>query len=343
MDNIGKISFIVPVYNVPKLMLNNCIESLLRQIYDNFEVILVDDGSTDESGFICDDFQKKDNRIKVIHKQNEGLSAARNTGVKAATGEYISFVDGDDWINENFCKDLIKFSGFDIIISKIIKDYDGNLLNLEYPFNDNDVFSEKDRVLLQSHILNFYSNISGVYAKLIKRSFIEENNLFHNEELKQGAEGIEFNFRLFSKVNSVIFCDNYYYHYMYNKNSISAFPSEQVNLLVIKCFEAISAQIQSYVKKDREKLSADLNERVLYFIITSAISSYFHPKNEMNYATKKKHFKKFIENKFINDSLKKSIDKGLDFKRKIILILIRNKFYWVLNILAKKRYKQKLV
>lgn len=343
MDNIGKISFIVPVYNVPKTMLNKCVESLLRQVYDNFEVILVDDGSTDESSYLCDDFQKKDNRIKVIHKKNEGLSAARNTGVKAATGEYISFVDGDDWINENFCKDLIKFSGFDIIISKIIKDYDGKLVNLEYPFNDNDIFSEKDRVLLQSHILNFYSNISGVYAKLIKRSFIEENNLFHNEELKQGAEGIEFNFRLFSKINSVIFYDNYYYHYMYNKESISAFPSEQNNLLVIKCFEAIDAQIQTYDKNNREKLSEDLNKRILYFVITSAISSYFHPKNKMDYVTKKSHFKKFIENKFIRDRLNKSSDSGLDVKRKIILILIKNKFYWVLNILAKKRYKQKLM
>ena len=93
----AKISVIVPVYNVEKY-LARCVDSILAQSYQNLEVILVDDGSQDNSGNICDEYAAKDNRIRVIHKENGGLSSARNAGIDAASGEYITFVDSDDWI-----------------------------------------------------------------------------------------------------------------------------------------------------------------------------------------------------------------------------------------------------
>lgn len=93
-----KISVIVPVYNVEKYI-EECISSIMRQTFDNLEIILVDDGSTDNSGKICDELAKKDLRINVIHQSNQGLSAARNTGLKHAMGDYISFIDSDDYIH----------------------------------------------------------------------------------------------------------------------------------------------------------------------------------------------------------------------------------------------------
>lgn len=95
-----KISIIVPVYNVEKY-LRKCIDSILNQTFKDFELILIDDGSTDESGKICDEYNLKDNRIKVIHKENGGLSSARNAGLDIAQGEYIGFVDSDDWIESD--------------------------------------------------------------------------------------------------------------------------------------------------------------------------------------------------------------------------------------------------
>ena len=100
-----KISIIVPVYKVERY-LENCIESILNQTFGDFELILVDDGSPDKCGLICDDYAKKDSRIKVIHKNNEGLSAARNSGIQIARGEYIAFVDSDDSINKNMYETL---------------------------------------------------------------------------------------------------------------------------------------------------------------------------------------------------------------------------------------------
>ena len=98
MNSRPKISVIVPVYNVEKY-LDNCINSIVNQTYDNLEILLVDDGSKDNSGSLCDEWALRDNRIKVIHKQNGGASSARNAGLDAATGEYIGFVDADDYID----------------------------------------------------------------------------------------------------------------------------------------------------------------------------------------------------------------------------------------------------
>lgn len=100
------ISVIVPVYNVAAY-LNRCVESIIHQTYTDLEIILVDDGSPDKSGEMCDEWAKKDSRIKVVHKENGGLSDARNAGIEAATGDYIGFVDSDDWIEPDMFQDLL--------------------------------------------------------------------------------------------------------------------------------------------------------------------------------------------------------------------------------------------
>ena len=125
-----KISVIVPVYNVEDY-LEECIESILGQTYKNLEIILVDDGSTDNSSKICDTYEKKDNRIKVIHKENGGLSSARNNGLKHITGDYISFVDSDDFINKTMYEKLymaIKQYDADVVKSNFANVKDGKVV-----------------------------------------------------------------------------------------------------------------------------------------------------------------------------------------------------------------------
>ena len=109
-----KFSVVVPIYNVEKY-LNKCVESILNQTYKDFELILVDDGSPDHCPEICDEYAERDARVRVIHKENEGLVAARNTGIKEAKGEYICYVDGDDWIANNLLETVWK---------KALKNYD---------------------------------------------------------------------------------------------------------------------------------------------------------------------------------------------------------------------------
>ena len=120
------ISIIIPVYNVQQY-LSRCIDSVLRQTYPHFELILVNDGSPDESPQICDDYAKRDGRIKVIHKTNGGLSSARNAGLDIALGAYITFVDSDDWIHEQYLEKLfsmITSHNADIAVANFIMVYD---------------------------------------------------------------------------------------------------------------------------------------------------------------------------------------------------------------------------
>ena len=102
----GCVSVIIPVYNVEKY-LKDCINSILNQTYSNWEMILVDDGSVDNSGDICDKFSKNDSRIHVIHQTNKGVSFARNKGIEKANGEYLIFIDSDDWIENNMFEEMI--------------------------------------------------------------------------------------------------------------------------------------------------------------------------------------------------------------------------------------------
>ena len=105
MKNGIQLSIIIPVFNVEKY-LEECINSVLQQTFSNFEIILVDDGSTDSSGNICDLYSQKDRRIQVIHKENGGLSSARNAGLRIAKGKYVGFIDSDDWISETMYQHL---------------------------------------------------------------------------------------------------------------------------------------------------------------------------------------------------------------------------------------------
>lgn len=116
-DYAMKFSMIVPVYNV-EAYLNRCVDSLINQTYTDIEIILVDDGSTDNCPKICDDYAKKDARVKVMHQKNRGLSDARNKGVKVASSDYVWFVDSDDYIELNACERFAPYteSGYDILL-----------------------------------------------------------------------------------------------------------------------------------------------------------------------------------------------------------------------------------
>lgn len=110
-----KVTIIVPVYNVEKY-LTCCIGSILSQSFKDFELLLIDDGSSDLSGEICDDYVEKDARIRVFHKENGGVSSARNLGLENAQGEWICFIDSDDWVEVDFLKELIQYDSFDLVV-----------------------------------------------------------------------------------------------------------------------------------------------------------------------------------------------------------------------------------
>lgn len=210
------LSVIVPVYNVEKY-LRQCIESILNQEYRNIEVILVDDGSSDNSGKICDEYLMIDSRVKVIHKENGGQSTARNCGLDRATGDYIVFIDSDDFWQEKYLEKLmVKLieSDADMLmfraISYLMKTNEYVPFSLEYPHN---IFCEEanGKTILKNLLEFNYSFGWCPIWYIIKRKIIEDNHLRFREGYY--AEDQEFTFRLWNIVQKVTYDDALMYVY----------------------------------------------------------------------------------------------------------------------------------
>lgn len=331
---MDKVSIIVPIYKVPKAYLKKCVNSILNQSYRNIEILLVDDGSPDDCGTICDKYAKKDNRIKVIHQVNKGLCGARNTGIIEATGKWIMFIDGDDWIENNTIEYLSNYfsDSTSIICCGYVKDYGYKIIENNYSkyfVHGKKYNSEKDILFLKNMCLNFKSYISSSCGKVIKRKILIDNNIMFDENLKQGAEGIDFCYRLFDKSKETIILNKYFYHYVFNDNSITTIPDESNTIMTLNCFKKIYSYLDS-------ELRYVFFERILYFIITTAISVYFNPKLKMPFKRRIEKFNQFANDFIISNSLEyyKNFNIDLDKKRKIILYIIINKKFYFLYILS---------
>lgn len=337
----ANISVIVPVYKVPKEYLEKCITSLLNQTISEIEIIIVDDGSPDGCGLICDYYSQMDERIKVIHQDNKGLSGARNTGVKNSSGKYITFVDGDDWLESN-CLELAYNATLkqevDMVFWGFVKDYNGklNVSDYERYLIPNKIYKGDEIIQLRKLLLNYNAQIATAYCKLIKRDLLINNNIYHDEVLRQGAEGLEFNIRLFKYIDSALFIDNCKYHYIYNKESISAKLSDTNINYVLLCFHKIYDEI-----KDDSELLYWFKNRFSYVIVTSFISGFFHPNNELSYSVRKKQSKIFLNDSLVKLVLRSKNKLNIDKSRKLVLLCIRKRFYFIIYIMAKLRYKKK--
>jgi len=337
-----QVSIIVPVYKVPEQYLRKCIESLLAQTLREIEVLLIDDGSPDQCGEICDAYAKTDGRIRVLHKVNGGLSSARNYGCKAAIGEWIMFVDGDDWIESEMCQDMLnagKSNKVQLVMCGIMKDYGRTATEYKFYLEEGKVYKGIECKWLQQQLLVYNGNIAVAYSKLIKRSLVVDNQIYHDEVLKQGAEGLEFNLRLFEVLERAVFINKPHYHYIYNENSISASHNEANHEFVVKCFEKIKDFIDTSDNKDMLKPWFD--NRLLYVIVTTAISGYFNPMNTESYTEKKRKYVAYLQNPIIKEAIQTKNTEKIGKERKVILFMIRYNIYWPLRIIGKFRKWQK--
>ncbi len=232
--NPPKVSLIVPVYNVEKY-LPKCISSILSQIYENFELLLIDDGSTDHSGKLCDLYAQKDGRIKVFHKINEGASKARNLGIKYATGEYIAFIDSDDWIESNYLDILIKESyNTDIIFFPAKMLYEENSETIYIP----KVINEQNRENVEDSILYLYKNNQKfqyfvfTWNKLFKKEIIEKNNIKFNEIIIHKEDEL-FTLEYCRYVNKIKTITTPIYNYRIRQTSLTFQKHSSEELLII--------------------------------------------------------------------------------------------------------------
>ncbi len=219
-----QISVIIPVYNCEEY-LDHCIESVLNQTLRNFELILIDDGSTDSSPQICDNFAAMDDRIIVIHKENSGVSCARNEGIKAAKGEYLTFIDADDYIDSQMLEKLYqmaKDNSTDMIVSGIVMEtWDNEEIkeSVEFKIKNSILYSPKE--LLKECGNSFpLICISGPCCKLYKLETIKKENILFDINLSRGEDTC-FNLDVISKIKNIFFTEDVFYHYRrWNPNSL---------------------------------------------------------------------------------------------------------------------------
>ena len=215
MNKNELITIVVPVYNVEKY-LKKCIDSILCQTYDLLEIILVDDGSLDNSGTICDDYMNADNRVKVIHKKNGGLSDARNVGIDAANGNYITFIDSDDYINCDYINNL-----YEMLL----------LSNSEIAVCDNYYFYEEDTLINIDNKKSFktFSKLQALQDMMYQKNIsnnacgkLYKTELFSVVRYPVGrlCEDLGTTYKLFYKANNICFTSDKYYYYFQRHDSI---------------------------------------------------------------------------------------------------------------------------
>lgn len=229
-----KLTIIIPVYNVEKYI-EKCIKSILRQELNNYEIILVDDGSTDNSGNICDQYAIKYNNVRVIHQMNKGLSGARNTGIREAKGEYLMFIDSDDFINEKVAlNEIIDKLKEDAIQFKWIYYYENK--NKYIYFKDNELYPNIDfEDLLFKKVQDGTISISAC-NKIVRRSIIVDNNIYFDETLL--SEDIDWSLKLYLHIKSLtVINQNVYVYRQQRAGSITNSTSEKNILSLFKIIQ----------------------------------------------------------------------------------------------------------
>lgn len=231
MNNQPKVSVIIPVYNIEEYI-GRCIESILNQSFTDFELILINDGSNDNSGKICDKYANTDSRIKVIHNINKGVSASRNDGIKNATGEWICFVDGDDWIEEHTLLTLFRYN-----IKADIIQFKYNIIGAQSDFNEESILQVK--LLTQQNYTNCKYFHPACWGYIFNLEIIRANNIYFLETIRIG-EDQAFVLKYIAICTSVLLSPLRGYNYLIrNGSAMNSKPSIDKALDHLKAVEDV--------------------------------------------------------------------------------------------------------
>ncbi len=331
VENSDIISVIVPVYNVEKYV-KQCLESIINQTYRYLEIILIDDGSTDSSGKICDEYAKKDARIKVFHKKNEGVSSARNIGVENATGKWIAFIDSDDWIEKEYFNVMMNYAKSKDA-SVILCAYNRIWGNKVEKINVNSKKKEYDSKEYLIKALNPQTGFGFCHMKLIKTECI--GKLRFNQDLVVGEDAL-FNLQLSKNIRKAFFCDSNIYNYRNNSNSVV--KSYDKNYAK-KYLHSMKINKEYLLKNYREtEILQNFYNFVAYHVMLVAINFCYNPNN------KEKHKRKLVKEICNYDEFKEGIEKSnydnISLTRKVMLFTLKRKMYFCTGIICKIRQMQ---
>ena len=320
------ISIIIPVYNVEKY-LDECLISILNQEFKDYEIILINDGSKDNSGNICNEYSQKYSFISVIHQKNKGLSEARNSGLRIAKGEYILFIDSDDYIEKGslklIAKKVAQNKKIDVVFLNAIKFYpDGKKILMKDGYIEKKI-NGKSKNEVMKYLANLSKFPGSACTKLISNKLIRENELYFQKNLL--SEDIEWTVRLLKVANNFLYINiPYYYYRQFREGSIT-------NTNNLKRIECIISIIKKYSNKNiRLEYQEEINSFMAYeFIVILYNYSLLLDEEKKNLKNELKKLEWILDNSYLK-------------KFKIIKYMLKILDYNITSLLL-KNYRDKVL
>lgn len=300
-----KVSIIVGLYNVSSFLKEKHLSCILQQTYSNWELLLVDDGSTDETSTLCDHFAEQDSRIKVFHKENGGLGSARNAGIEQAIGEYLWFYDVDDEVELNLlesCVSEMEQRKVDLMIFGFWAITPSQNLTEEVHFTEKEIRGQKQLrdCYLDDLLFVRYGN-GFAWNKMYRRSFIEQNHLkYENQRIQQDEV---FNLKVYQNVNSIYLSPKLFYHYfIYNTgNTRSRFIPNRFEI-----YKSVIEHFKSLQKKwniSDIRFENYIKERFYSSILQCFLFNLFHPECTWNKVEKMNEINRMLSDPFVMETI----------------------------------------
>lgn len=326
-----KLSIIIPVYKVEKYI-DECLESILGQTLKDLEIILVDDGSPDRCPQICDEYSAKDNRIKVVHKNNEGLGLARNSGLEVAAGEYVTFVDSDDKIEQNAYRTLCDYAdvkSLDIVRFSCNRFNDKGYITPQVEDQELNVFGDEQEIrnialsIFDENALGKYGFGGSACMAIFRHSIIEDFHLRFLSEREYISEDYVFSFLVYLHSQKIGIIANTYYHYRVNDESLT----RVVRLDRMEKVEQYAKYVAKILKDN------GFTERQIlcawgYYIAMSRAAVVSVLDSDLPFADKKQWFMRQTDNEFLQDVYHAYPLSQLSKKQRLFFeIMVRRQFY----------------
>lgn len=329
---MDKVSIIVPVYNVEKCMLIQCFDSILDQTYKNIELIIVDDGSNRDIADLCDEYRASHSHfdIKVIHNENGGASIARNTGIDISTGEYITFVDADDWIDDDYIEQLhnkiVKLNA-DIVMCSRVLEFKSN--SKRDPFFDQDIIfdNQNKRNLIRKSIT---TGVAGTWCKLYKSTFLKKNNLKYDENLRR-TQDIIFNLYAFQAADIIGYFNISIYHYRMQNKSITKKYNSNADTVLTRAAIEFRNFADKFYAGDQDILQ-DVYYKCLIILNEILKLKFFNS----NYQKKRKYkydkIEYLLSTAVYSEAIRKINSKRVGGLMKLRIFFIKKRFYTLLEL-----------
>lgn len=334
-----KISVVIPVYRVDIQLLERCLQGLENQTEQDFEVLLVFDEDISAYHSVVKRYQNRISGIRVMEREHQGVSAARNKGIQNAEGRWIAFVDADDWLEENALEVQMKAGedqDADIVMGEHLMEY-GNASQMHQYLKKNIVYGKDNKSIFEKDILKPQTGAGFVWGKLFRREFLVKNRIYFNEALS-AAEDAEFMFRAACDAQKIIFITDICYHYRYNPTSaVRRYQTDYVDRYM-RAMEALRQDIGE--RKDKEYCRETYYSCVLYHLLLIAVNYSFHPQAGQKRKEQMRAFGKLLKQPLFREALRHVHYKDFSKTRQITLGCIKCHFYFGVWVIARIRHRQ---